>query len=64
MNKNLNNASTSLIGPKKAKFLGLDDTNTYKQFNVLKFIERNEKSFELIYQLESFNIYKVLNINN
>tara|TARA_B100000242_G_C42887506_1_gene411780 strand:- start:102 stop:788 length:687 start_codon:yes stop_codon:yes gene_type:complete len=49
---------------KKTKFLGLDDTNTYKQFNVLKFIERNEKSFELIYQLESFNIYKVLNINN
>ena len=24
MNQNLNNASTSMIGPKKAKFLGLD----------------------------------------
>ena len=48
----------------KTKFLGLDDTNTYKQYNVLKFIEKNEKSFELIYQLPSFAIFKVLNSNN
>ena len=33
----------------KSKFIVLDDCNSYKQHNVLKFIQKNNNKFELIY---------------
>ena len=46
---------------KTTKYFGLDDTNTYKQFEVIKYIENNSKEFQLINSLETFSVYKVLN---
>jgi hypothetical protein len=46
---------------KRTNYFGLDDTNTYKQFDVLKFIKANNSEFKLIEKLETFSIYKVLN---
>jgi len=44
----------------KTKFFALDDTKTYKQFEVLKFINQNNNNFQLITELQNFSIYKVL----
>ena len=49
---------------KTTKYFGLDDTNTYKQYEVLKYIENNFKEFQLINSLETFTIYKVVNLIN
>jgi SAM-dependent methyltransferase len=49
---------------KTTKYFGLDDTNTYKQYEVLKYIENNFKEFQLINSLETFSIYKVVNLIN
>lgn len=46
---------------KRTKYFGLDDTNTYKQFDVIKYIEKNITEFQLIKKLETFSIYKVVN---
>ena len=46
---------------KTTKYFGLDDTNTYKQFEVIKYIENNSKEFQLINSLETFSVYKVIN---
>ncbi len=46
---------------KTTKYFGLDDTNTYKQYEVIKYIENNLKEFQLINSLETFSVYKVLN---
>lgn len=45
----------------KTKYFALDDVNTYKQYDVLKFIEKNKKNFELIEEITNFQIYKVTN---
>lgn len=45
---------------KRTNYFGLDDTNTYKQFEVIKYIEKNSKEFQLINRLETFSIYKVV----
>ena len=42
------------------KYFALDDTNTYKQYDVIKYIEKNFKEFQLINSLETFSIYKVI----
>jgi len=42
------------------KYFALDDTNTYKQYDVIKYIEKNFKEFQLINNLETFSIYKVI----
>lgn len=44
----------------KTKYFALDDTKTYKQFEVLKFINQNNNNFQLISELQNFSIYKVL----
>ena len=44
----------------KTKYFALDDTKTYKQFEVLKFINQNNNNFQLITELQNFSIYKVL----
>ena len=49
---------------KRTKYFGLDDTNTYKQYEVIKYIENNFKEFQLINSLETFSIYKVINLIN
>ena len=33
----------------RSKFIVLDDCNSYKQYNVLSFIQKNKKNFQLIY---------------
>jgi len=43
----------------KTKYFALDDTKSYKQFEVLKFIDQNIKKFSLVYDLPNFSIYKV-----
>ena len=43
---------------KKTKFIALDDTETYKQYDVLKFI-KNNKGFKLVSETSGFAIYKV-----
>lgn len=45
---------------KRTKFFALDDIKTYKQYEVLKFINENEENFKLIKELENFSIYEVL----
>ena len=47
---------------KRTKYFGLDDTNTYKQYEVIKYIENNFNEFQLENSLETFSIYKVVNI--
>ena len=42
------------------KYFALDDTNTYKQYDVIKYIEKNFKECQLINKLETFSIYKVI----
>ena len=49
---------------KTTRYFGLDDTNTYKQYEVIKYIENNFKEFQLINSLETFAIYKVVNLIN
>jgi len=44
----------------KTTYFALDDTKTYKQFEVLKFINQNNNNFQLITELQNFSIYKVL----
>jgi hypothetical protein len=46
---------------KTTQYFGLDDTNTYKQYEVIKYIEKNFKKFQLINSLETFSVYKVIN---
>jgi len=46
---------------KTTQYFGLDDTNTYKQYEVIKYIEKNFKEFQLINSLETFSVYKVIN---
>ncbi len=43
---------------KKTKFIALDDTETYKQYDVLKFI-KNNMGFKLVSETSGFAIYKV-----
>ena len=43
---------------KKTKFIALDDTETYKQYDVLKFI-KNNSGFKLVSETSGFAIYKV-----
>lgn len=49
---------------KSTKFFALDDTNTYKQYEVLKYIDKNYKEFHLIDSLNTFSIYKVIDSTN
>ena len=43
---------------KNTKFIALDDTETYKQYDVLNFI-KNNKDFKLISQISGFAIYQI-----
>jgi len=45
----------------KTKYFALDDTETYKQYDVLKFIEKNNNNFEILEEVRNFQIYKVIN---
>ncbi len=44
----------------RTSYFAIDDTQTYKQHEVLKFIKKNHERFSLIYELKDFHIYKVL----
>lgn len=46
---------------KKTKFLCLDDTDTYKQFDVIKYINENKDTFEIYEEMTGFAVYKVKN---
>ena len=43
----------------KSKFIVLDDCNSYKQHNVLKFIQKNNNKFELIYDSQTRDGVKI-----
>jgi len=45
---------------KRTKYFGLDDTNTFKQYEVLRYIEKNKSEFVLINKLKTFSIYEVV----
>ena len=45
----------------KTKYFALDDTETYKQYDVLKFIKKNNNNFEILEEVKNFQIYKVIN---
>tara|TARA_A100000164_G_C21822295_1_gene731020 strand:- start:330 stop:1010 length:681 start_codon:yes stop_codon:yes gene_type:complete len=45
---------------KRTLFFGLDDIKTFKQYDVLKYIESNKNKFEHIVGCSSFSIYKVI----
>ena len=45
----------------RTSYFAIDDTRTYKQHEVLKFIKKNHDRFNLIYELKDFQIYEVLN---
>ncbi|MDA8813104.1 hypothetical protein N9C54_04495 [Acidimicrobiia bacterium] len=45
----------------RTKYFCLDDIDTYKQFEVLKYIDNNSKKFRLIETVEDLSIYQVLN---
>ncbi len=42
------------------KYFALDDINTYKQYEVLKYIYENTSSFSLLENSPDFSIYKVI----
>ena len=42
----------------RTKYFGLDDVETYKQYEVLKFINTHKKEFELINSVKGLSIYK------
>ena len=44
---------------KKTKFLCLDDTDKYKQFDVIKYINENQDTFEIYEEMAGFSVYKV-----
>lgn len=44
----------------RTKFFALDDTEKYKQFEVLKFINTHLESFRLINSIRNFSIYQFL----
>ena len=44
----------------RTSYFAIDDTQTYKQYEVLKFIKKNNDQFNLIYELNDFHIYEVL----
>lgn len=44
---------------KKTKYICLDDTNTYKQYEVLKFISKNSKNFNELESTNRFSIYEI-----
>lgn len=46
----------------KTKFFGLDDTKTYKQYEVLKKIAKNQDKFKLIKEVENFALYEVVGL--
>jgi hypothetical protein len=46
---------------KRTKYFGLDDVETYKQYEVLKFIDAHKEEFELINSVKGLNIYKTNN---
>jgi len=46
---------------KKTKFLCLDDTDTYKQFDVINYINDNKETFEIYEEMSGFAVYKVNN---
>jgi hypothetical protein len=39
----------------------LDDTDTYKQFDVIKYINDNKDTFEIYEEMPGFAVYKVNN---
>ena len=43
---------------KKTKYFGLDDVKTYKQFEVLRYIESNKNQFQHILTIAGLSIYK------
>ena len=43
----------------RTKFFGLDDVQTYKQYEVIKFIKKNQDKFKLIKTDEKLSIYQV-----
>ena len=43
----------------RTKFFGLDDVQTYKQYEVIKFIKKNKDKFKLIETDEKLSIYQV-----
>ena len=45
----------------RTKYFCLDDIDTYKQFEVMKYIDKNSKNFRLIETVEDLSIYQVLN---
>ena len=45
----------------KTKYFALDDTEAYKQYDVLRFIEENNNNFEILEEVRNFQIYKVIN---
>jgi SAM-dependent methyltransferase len=45
----------------RTKYFCLDDIDTYKQFEVIKYIHKNSKKFNLIETAEDLSIYQVLN---
>ena len=45
----------------KTKYFALDDINTYKQYEVIKFINMNPGKFSEIIRIENFSIYEYLN---
>ena len=47
---------------KKTRFICLDDTDTYKQYEVLKFINKNSQNFIEIIGNNRFSIYEVIHI--
>ena len=45
----------------RTKYFCLDDIDTYKQFEVMKYIDKTSKKFRLIETVEDLSIYQVLN---
>ena len=45
----------------KCTYFCLDDIHTYKQFDVLNFIDKYPDKFELLKKIDDFSIYKVAN---
>lgn len=44
----------------RTKFFGLDDIQTYKQYEVIEFIQKNKNKFQLIETVDKLSIYQVL----
>jgi len=47
----------------RTQYFGLDDIHTYKQYEVLDFIKKNQNKFELIETADKLSIYKVRHEN-